>query len=172
MKKFLATLLSVAVLLTFAVFAIGSGDDEATVSDGDSAVADEVTEKQKNLTVNAGEVLEAGKLKITYVASGEYKDYSEYLAPKDGYKIIYIDLKAENIGSEDAYISTFEFTCYADDKAMESYYGAGDDISATLSTGRSTSGKVYFEVPVNAENIEIEYETDYWENEKAIFVVK
>lgn len=173
MKKFLAMLSAIAVLLSFAVFAIGSGeDDDAKVSEGDNSVTEKATASEKDLTVKVGEVLETSNLKITYVSTDEYKGYSEYLPPKDGNKIIFIDLKAENIGEEDAFLSTFEFHCYADDKSMEAYYGADDELSATLSSGRSTSGKVYFEVPADAEKIEIEYETDYWENQKAIFVVK
>ena len=55
---------------------------------------------------------------------------------------------------------------------MEAYYGADEELSATLSAGRTTSGKVYFEVPKDAESIEFEYEMDFWDSKKAIFVVK
>ena len=170
MKKIIALLLVVSILATFAFFAVGSSDDTTTVSDADENTTVATTE-EKDLTVNVGEVLTAGNLKITYVSSGEYKNYSPYFPPKDGYKFIYIDLKAENTGETDAFISTFEFNCYADDVAMEAHY-EDDDISATLSKGRSTTGKVYFEVPIDAKKIEIEYETNYWEDEKAVFVVK
>ena len=34
------------------------------------------------------------------------------------------------------------------------------------------SGYMYFEVPKDAEKIEVEYETDYWTSNKAIFVVE
>ena len=78
----------------------------------------------------------------------------------------------KNNGSTDFYISSFEFNCYADDAAAEEYYVADDIISATLSGGRSTSGYVYFEVPKDAEYIEVEYETNFWTSKKAIFVVE
>lgn len=174
MKKNLAVLLSILVLASFTVFAVGSGDDDsASVSQGDGAsTPNSENSESKNLTVAVGDVLTTSNLEITYNESGEYKGYSQFLAPADGKKIIYIDLTAKNIGESDAYISYFEFSCYADDAAAESYYGADDGISATLSSGRSTSGRVYFEVPKDAENIEIEYETDYWDNQKAIFIVK
>lgn len=175
MKKVLSALLSVAILLTFAVFAMGSFDDnESTVEDN------EVTEKQeekttlqkKDLTVSAGKSLKTDGLKIDYLSTGDYTNYSEWSPPKDGYKIIYIDLKVENIGNDDKYIAWTEFECYADDQAMEHYYGCDDVISATLSAGRSTSGKIYFEVPANSANIEIEYEIDFLSGEKAVFIVK
>ena len=171
MKKVIALFLTVIILATFALFAVGSSDDSTTtVSDGNDTTTT-ITAEEENLTINVGEVLTAGNLKITYVSSGEYKNYSQYFPPKDGYKFIYIDLKAENTGETDALISVFEFNCYADDVAMEAHY-EDDDISATLSKGRSTTGKVYFEVPIDAEKIEIEYETDFWSDKKAVFVVK
>lgn len=42
----------------------------------------------------------------------------------------------------------------------------------TLSSGRKTEGYIYFTVPTNAEEIEIEYETSFWTDKKAIFVVE
>ena len=173
MKKILSILLAVCVLATFAVFAVGSSDDDsASVSQGDVETTDNSTPQSTNLTVKVGDTLTTSSLEITYKECGEYKGYSQYFAPATGNKIIYIDLAAKNIADGDAYISYFEFTCYADDVAMEAYYGEDDGISATLSAGRSTSGKVYFEVPKDAEKIEIEYETDFWDDQKAIFVVE
>lgn len=173
MKKFLAVLLAVVVLATFAFFAVGSSDDDsASVSQGDGTTeANGASTEEKDLTVEVGEVLKTGNLEITYNECGEYKEYSQYSAPEKGYKYIYIDLSAKNIADSDAYISSFEFNCYADDVAMDTHY-EDDELSATLSAGRSTSGRVYFEVPTDAEKIEIEYETDFWDDEKAVFIVK
>lgn len=173
MKKILSVLLAVLVIATFAFFAVGSSDDDsATVSQGEGATSGDTATSSGNVTVKVGDVLKTSNLEITYNKSGEYTGYSQYFAPADGNKIIYIDLGAKNIGETDAYISYFDFNCYADDVAVEAYYGEDDGISATLSAGRSTSGKVYFEVPKDAEKIEIEYETDFWDDQKAIFVVE
>lgn len=172
MKKFLSVFMAITVIFTFAVFAIGSSDDSSTsVSQGDGTNTNSSTNSNGNVTVNVSDVLKTSNLEITYNECGDFKNHSQYLAPKSGYKYIYIDLTAKNIGEADAYISVFEFKCYADDVAMEAHY-EDDDISATLSAGRSTTGRVYFEVPVDAESIEIEYETDFWDSQKAIFVVK
>ena len=172
MKKVLSILLEVVVLATFAFFAIGSSDDDATVSQGEGTTSSDTTTTNTNVTVKVGDVLKTSNLEITYSKSGEYTGYSQYFAPANGNKIIFIELNAKNIGESDAYISYFDFNCYADDVAVEAYYGEDDGISATLSAGRSTSGKVYFEVPKDAEKIEIEYETDFWDEQKAIFVVE
>ena len=172
MKKFLSVFLAITVIFSFAAFAIGSSDDSsATVSQGDETNEGTSTNTNGNVTVNVGDVLKTSNLEITYKECGEYKGYSQYFAPESGFKYIYIDLDAKNIGDSDAYISVYEFECYADDVAMEAHY-EDDDLSATLSAGRSTSGRVYFEVPVDAENIEIEYETDFWDDQKAVFLFK
>ena len=174
MKKILSILMALLVLATFALFAVGSSDDSsATVSQGDVTTADGTTTSNGNVTVKVGDVLTTDNLKISYLESKEYTDYDEYLGPKDGYKVIALKLEAENISNSDAYLSMFEFSCYADDVAMEEYI-YGDNLFSTdvISSGRKMSGYMYFEVPKDADKIEIEYETDYWDNQKAIFIVE
>ncbi len=171
MKKFLAVFLAITVIFSFAAFAVGSSsdDNEAKVTDGEGTSTEQAKTENGNLRVNVGEVLETNKVKITYVSTGEYTDYG-YFPPKDGNKIVYIELKAENIGDSDVYVAVYDFDCYADNAAMENYFYADDDLDATLSAGRTTSGRVYFEVPKDAETIEFEYEMDFWDDKKAIFV--
>lgn len=172
MKKFLSVILAIIVLATFAIFAVGSSDDSsASVSQGD--VSTNNSETNNPLTVKVGDILTTDKLKITYSDSGVYTDYNEYLGPKEGNKIIYLKLDAENISETDTYLSMFEFSCYADDVAMEDYiYGQNLFSSDVISSGRKMSGYMYFEVPKDAENIEVEYETSYWTSNKAIFIVE
>ena len=174
MKKILSILLAVCVLATFAAFAVGSSDDSsASVSQGDDVTDGNSANENQSLTVNVGDVLTTDSLKITYLDCGEYKNYNEYLGPKSGNKIVYLKLEAENISNSDTYLSMFEFSCYADDVAAQEYI-YGDNLFSTdvISSGRTMSGYMYFEVPKDAEVIEVEYETDYWDNQKAIFVVE
>ena len=80
----------------------------------------------------------------------------------------------ENTGKADRSVGSFEFQCYADGAVADSYYFSSDNTLqsvVTLSGGRKTSGYVYFEVPKNAKNIEIEYETNFWTDKKAVFEV-
>lgn len=174
MKKILSIILAVCVLATFAFFAVGSSDDDsASVSQGEGLTDGASSTENETLTVNVGDVLTTNTLKITYLACEDYTGYNEYLGPKDGYKVVALKLEAENISSSDTYLSMFEFSCYADDVAMEEFI-YGDDLfsSDVISSGRKMSGYIYFEVPKDAENIEVEYETDYWSSKKAIFVVE
>ena len=174
MKKFIAVFLSALVLMTFAFFAIGSSSEDATVESGGEQsqdVSDLQNAETGDLSIKVGETLKANDLSIKYVSCEEYTDYNQYLPPKDGNKIIKLNFEVENTGTTDRYISNFEFSCYADNKATEAYY-TDNDLSATISSGRSASGSVCFEVPENAEEIEVEYETDFWTDGKAVFVVE
>lgn len=172
MKKIISLVLSVVVVLTFAMFAIGSGSsDKPTVTPGEENTEQvETIVSNKDTIVKVGEMLTANDLSITYVSCEEYTGYNQYFGPKDGNKIIRLYFNVENKGQTDRMISTFEFNCYADDVAMDSYY-EDDSISATLSAGRKADGAVYFEVPIDAEVIEVEYETDFWSDGKATFEV-
>ena len=116
-----------------------------------------------------GDTVMDGELKITYVASGEYVEENQFLRPAEGKKYIFLRLAFENNGTSDRTASALSFDCYADGYAADSYYGGEDSLSATLSAGRSTVGNIYFEVPADAEQIEVEYETNVFTQEKLRF---
>lgn len=170
MKKVISVLLTVLILGLFTCFALGSGEDNSSVSEGDGTTA--AAQSEQKLTANVGDTLTTESLKITYTDCKDYTGYSQYSAPKSGNKIVCLSFSVENVGSTDRHISYFDFECYADDAAAEAYYAVDDGLSATLSAGRKTSGNVYFEVPKDAQSIEVEYGTDFWSGNKAIFVVK
>lgn len=171
MKKICSAFLAIFVLGLFTCFAIGSGEDNSSVST-DGGESTSAAQSEQALTANVGDTLTTETLKITYVACEEYTGYNQYAAPKSGNKIIRLSFSVENIGSSDRFTSYLDFTCYADDVAAAAYYYADDQLSATISSGRKTNGYVYFEVPKDAQNIEVEYETDFWSGNKAIFVVR
>lgn len=88
-------------------------------------------------------------------------------------RAIKLTFEIENISSTDQIVSVYDFKCYSDDVASSAYYYGDDGLSTTtLSAGRKATGSVYFEVPQNANSIDVEYETNYWSGNKAIFVVK
>ncbi len=171
MKKICSVFLAIFVLGVFTCFALGSGEDNSSVSSGEVENTS-ATQSAQALTANVGDTLTTETLKITYVACEDFTGYNQYAAPKNGNKIIRLSFNVENIGSSDRFTSYLDFTCYADDVAAEAYYYADDQLSATISSGRKTNGYVYFEVPKDAQSIEVEYETDFWSGNKAIFVVQ
>ena len=108
--------------------------------------------KENNLTV--GSSFENDGLKITLTDANtdlqEYKNDYGWNTPDDGMK--------------------YDFKCYADNTDCDQKYGLDDSdfINTNLSTGRNVSLNVYFVVPVNAQSIELEYETNVWTDEKVI----
>jgi len=118
-----------------------------------------------------GDILLDGDMKIVYMSSGIYQEENEFLQPSNGMQYIYIQLAFENLSaSQDNSISLYSFNCYADGYAVEAYYGGEDTLSATLSPGRTTSGCLYFTIPKEAKEIEIEYETNFFTEEKITFI--
>lgn len=118
-----------------------------------------------------GDVIYDGDTKIVFMSSGEYIEENEYSQPDEGNKYIFLRFAFENASkTTDTSISFYDFECYADGYAAEMYYGGNDDLSATLSAGRATTGCIYFEVPADAEIIEIEYETNIFTEKKIKFI--
>ncbi len=122
---------------------------------------------------NVGDTLTANGVKITFQSCEEWTWYDYYFQPKDGYKIIRAYFVIENASSTDRSVGSFDFDCYADGVAVDPYYYGDDTMTSiqTISAGRKIQGYVYFEVPSNASEIEIEYETSFWTDKKAIFKV-
>ncbi|MBQ8210719.1 MAG: DUF2116 family Zn-ribbon domain-containing protein [Clostridia bacterium] len=168
----------IIVVVVIALFsAVSGGGDDADVSSdsGDSVVEQndgETTTEADDGKYYVGDKITDNGVEITYVSAEKWTGYSQYSAPADGNMIVRIALEVVNNGTSDFGITMYDFNCYADNQAMSEYWNADDWISATVSSGRSASGYVYFEVPANAESIEIEYETNYWTDEKAVFVVE
>lgn len=170
----------IAVVVIFFLGIIFSDGDDDSASDsnpkkvGDVSKSEEdgdTTEKVKN-KFSVGEIVETSDFRITYLSAKEYKSDNDFLQPEAGYVYYKIDFEFENISDSDHYVSSWDFDCYADDYDMEQTYMDGLDLDATLSAGKKTKGSVFFEVPKDAKNITVEYETNFWTENKIIFVVK
>lgn len=141
--------------------------EDKDASSEEATTATPVVEKDQ---YQVGDTLMVGDLKIIVLNSGVFKDYSEYLPPKDGNQFIYMTLYCENTGSSDESITFYSFEAYADGYAIDSCYQRDDALSASLSAGRSATGTVCFEAPVDAKEIIIEYESGFWTSTKTRFV--
>ena len=142
-----------------------AGGDENTVTTTSN------TEKKE---YNVGEIFENDYMAIKYVSLDDnFKGYSQYADVKSGHKVIKAEFEFENVSETDQLASSWDFTCYADGYDCESFLYVDDSsFSASLSAGKKTKGSVYFEVPADANEITIEYETDYWSSEHIVFLVK
>lgn len=120
---------------------------------------------------SVGDVVESSSLKITYLSCEEWISDNQFIQPREGYRFVSCEFEFENVGSDDEFISSMNFDCYADGVNCDSSYGRDNELSATLSAGRKTKGTVTFEVPVDAEVVEVEYLSNYWTSNRVVFTV-
>ena len=117
------------------------------------------------------------KITMTEVNTN-FTDYSKYLKPKDGNKVVIVKYEVENINDEndELYVSSLDFNAYADGVAVDSFYTGNDnynDLTATVGKGKKTIGYVSYEVPVNAQKITVEYNANFWVDGNTIeFVIQ
>lgn len=169
----------IVVLILFAC-ASGGGESEEKGSDSNPKSVGTVDSKASSSDVaeeidnefEVGEIVETSNLRITFVAAGEYKSDNQFMQPESGNTFYKMDFEFENISEIDQYVSSFNFKCYADDYDMEQRYFDSLTLDATLSKGKKTKGSVFFEVPKDAKEITLEYETNYWTEDKIVFIVK
>lgn len=120
---------------------------------------------------HVGDSLESSEVRITYMSSGEYISSNQFMQPAEGNRFIYLQLAFENLSEKnDANVSAYSFECYADGYSAQMKYFGEEELSATLSAGRSTSGFLYFEVPSDAQEIEIEYTENMFLDKKITFL--
>ena len=130
---------------------------------------EEKTTKNTSNRFKLGDTVNDNGFKITFVSAEEWTDYDNYAAPSEGKKIIRIKIDVVNDSKADVYISSYSFDCYVDNQPAENYIWADDEFSTVnLSAGRTNSGYLYYEVPADADKAEIEYETNYFTDKKAI----
>lgn len=170
----------VVVLVIIAIIG-GSGDEDQSKPSGESTSAsgetktaqvESTTEAVDNI-FHPGDILETKKVRLSYISCAEYVDNNEFVTAGDGKKYVSFEFEFENISSSDVSVGSFNFKCYADGYEASQGLVTADNtlISITsLSPGRKASGIVVFEVPENASEIEVEYETDYWKQDKVIFI--
>lgn len=135
--------------------------------------ASEPVEEPSNI-FNVGDVVETEDFKITYESAVPYTSDNEFIQPKDGCEYWEFKFKFENISDTNQSVSTMmDWECYADNsKVDQTWIGDNNGLDAKLSAGRSAEGTLYFEVPENTEKIELEYDINFWGNDKIIFVAK
>ncbi len=138
--------------------------------DKSSGMSFETNTSQSEDTYHVGDIIETKDVLITYLKAAEYESDNSFMTPKDGYRYVYIELEVENTSDSDQSVSYFSFNCYADGQSCDGFYGMEDGLSTTLSPGRKAKGTIAFEVPIDAQTIEIEYEDNVWTQNKLIFL--
>lgn len=150
---------------------IASGENDSRESSAESKPNEKEEETKDKYSV--GETWENKTIRVTYTNCYEFTDYNQYNAPADGNKIICAEFEFENIGKSDTTVMYTDFHGYADGYEVNQSYapeGTGLDFTVKMSSGRKGTGKVAFEVPEDAKEIEIEFSPNLWTSENIIFV--
>lgn len=171
-------------ILAIIVYNIGNKPcDDVSIPIAEVKVSLEATEEptpspvvnKSETVISPGYTFDADGLQVTITDFD--LDFTDYLdeyglyTPADGMKYIMVDVAYKNNSDSDKYVSIYDFQCYADDTDCEQAYGLGDDnssLNANISSGRKTSYKIYFTVPIDSQDIELEYETSIWTGNKEI----
>ena len=172
-------IIAVVAVLVIAVFG-SSGDTSTNTTTPEQTIyentlpSNETTAAEQSNYINAGSDVSTKQIKISYKScNSDFVDYSAYADIKEGHKIIQAIFDFENITNTDVYVSGFE--CYADGSKCDDFFYVDDYTSPynSISPGRKlTDVAVYYQVPENAESIEIEYEANSWTGEKFVFTVE
>ena len=148
-----------------------SSNEETQIQATENHSTETATKEKVNEPFKVGDTVETEDLRITFLKAEPYTD--EYDEPSKGHEFYKFEFEFVNISDSDQYVSSWDFNCYADGYDMESAYSSEDkDLDATLSAGKKTKGVMCFEIPKDAKDISLEYETNYWSESKVCFEVK
>ena len=143
-------------------------------TEGESAETSSETEPANEFHV--GDTVETDDLKITFVSAAPYVSDNMFITPKDGYEFWRFEFSFENISDTNQSVSIMlDWSCYADNTDMSQTFITDDSdgsLDGVLSPGRKAQGAVYFEIPVDAQSIELEYAINYFMDDRIIFVAK
>lgn len=121
-----------------------------------------------------GETFESKQIKMTMTETNlDFKDYN--FDPKEGYKVVMAKFEVENISEEDQNVSSIYFDAYVDGVSMEDFIWSKEEyetLSATISSGKKTVGYVFFQVPKDTKEVELEYQVYTLSDDKVTFIVK
>lgn len=158
-------IISSIIVLMVAVFIGlgGKGETNNTVEDKPIVAGDSVNLNDLIITFNNQD--------LEYTS---YNDEYNLFKPKDGMKYIKTTFTFENKGESDRYVSIYDFNCYADDNACEQVYLPDDIdfINTNLSSGKKVTFNTYYQVPINVNKIELEYDKNIFTNDKIIFKIQ
>lgn len=191
-KKKPGCLIGIIVVVILMIAAAGGGEDKGpkkigTVDSTQSASGEEksgnnnsgsdqqpeeTTETVSNEFV-VGDIVATEDFKISYISADVYEEDNEFLQPKEGYVYYRMEFEFENVSDTDQTVSSMlNWNCYADGYAMDQSWVGDDTLDATLSAGKKVKGALYYEIPEESAEITLEYDVNYFSNEKIIFVVK
>ena len=161
--------LVVCILVTFLLVNVYTAVSD-NISDYIDNEESQITEKSAKI----GESTTLNDVTVTLVAvDDDFKDYYSFASVDDDCKILKADFEFENVGDYTEYVSYSDFNCYADKFSCDTFSSVEDSyFYASIGEGKKAKGSVYFEIPKDAETIEIEYDGGSYDGSKITFVVE
>ena len=174
--KIILIVLAALMVLIVLIGIIGGGEDKPVAEKTGvmEQESEQTAEEESSNSFSVGDIVETDYMRITFVSADQYIEENEFMQPKEGYEYWRFEFNFENISDTDQTVSSMmDWECYADNQNADQTWIVDDNgLDATLSPGRTTQGAVYFEIPEDAESIEIEYSVNLWTDERVVFVVK
>ena len=140
-------------------------------------ISDYIDNEENQITEKSAKIGESATLNdvtVTLVSvDDDFKDYYSFASVDDDCKILKADFEFENVGDYTEYVSYSDFECYADKFSCDNFSSVEDGyFYASIGKGKKAKGSIYFEVPKDAEKIEIEYDGGSYDGSKITFVVE
>lgn len=127
--------------------------------------------QQEVISCDINEPAQINDIKITLKSvDTNFTDYPSYAIVDDDCTVLKADFEFENMDEYDNTVSHSYFECFADKFSCDEFgYMEDSYFYETIEPGRKAIGSVYFEIPKDADNIEIEYEPYSLFEQKVVF---
>ena len=161
------------LIIVLAVYVFNTASD--SILNGFNTFSNEITSEieQEDITCKVGESATINDIKVTLKSvDNDFDDYDDYASIEDGYKVIKADFEFENLKDYTTYVYDSDFRCYADQFLCDDFIYVEDSyFSGAIDSGRKAAASVYYEVPEDADTIEIEFQPSTWYTSKVIFTI-
>lgn len=148
-KKIVNFLFLILVGISFLVFAVGSGNDVTTNSNGKTdnyKLNDDITVKSSS-----------GEYRVKFTNIYETSERNQF-SDKQANRVVIIEYEYENISKEnDLYVSDLEFKLYDKDNNLLETYPANTKYASNVSKGRKTTASVAYALNNDNNYIELEF---------------
>ncbi|WP_169306672.1 DUF4352 domain-containing protein [Cohnella pontilimi] len=179
MKKLVALLAVLTVVLAGCGEANISKADSSTSAKSSAQASPAAAKETESASPKAEETNKLGDSvnfdDLVVTVAGVRESKSQLMKPKEGNKILLVDITAENKGNKEINVSSMLQTKMADDQGYQYNLTIVDDqkgnFDGAVAAGRKLRGEVAFEVPKDAASLEFIF-SDPFESGQAIWKVK
>lgn len=162
MKKVLSALMAVLVICTFSFFAIASGEDAETSSNGEDGAGTTASQESKmpEYKLNETVTVKTGQGEYTVKMTGvkETADRNQFSDIK-AKKVILISYEYENkTYADDLSVSSMNMKVYdKENNLLETYPASGTKYGSSVGTGRKSNGVIAYALNSDSNYVEIEF---------------